>query len=218
VALFYFSGHGSQIRDRDGDELTDFLDELICPYDMDWDSRTYILDDDLDEILRSVAPGALVEAFFDCCFWGAGARDLAPEPAPERLRADVRYLAPPIDIFARAEGELPELAVHRLSESVGPGNVFWAASQEGQPATEDYLEGRANGVFTYWGCRFIAERLGEGGWGYTRAQLLQDLREYLQSLGYGQRPELAAPDALRDATPLMPLGWGSWVEIGGPGY
>ena len=35
--VFHFSGHGSQIRDRDGDELVDHLDELICPYDMDWD-------------------------------------------------------------------------------------------------------------------------------------------------------------------------------------
>ena len=33
--VFHFSGHGSQIRDRDGDEeLTDHLDELICPHDM----------------------------------------------------------------------------------------------------------------------------------------------------------------------------------------
>ena len=28
--LFHFSGHGSQIRDRDGDELKDGLDEIIC--------------------------------------------------------------------------------------------------------------------------------------------------------------------------------------------
>ena len=51
VLVFYYSGHGSQIRDRDGDELADSLDEVICPYDMDWDSNTFILDDDLDEIL-----------------------------------------------------------------------------------------------------------------------------------------------------------------------
>ena len=37
--VFHFSGHGSQIRDRDGDELQDQMDELICPWDMNWDSR-----------------------------------------------------------------------------------------------------------------------------------------------------------------------------------
>ena len=59
VVVFYFSGHGSQIRDRDGDELTDQLDEVICPYDMDWDRRTFILDDDLDALFaasRGVPP------------------------------------------------------------------------------------------------------------------------------------------------------------------
>ena len=29
--IFHFSGHGSQIRDREGDELADHMDELICP-------------------------------------------------------------------------------------------------------------------------------------------------------------------------------------------
>src|ERR687892_533321 len=51
VVVFYFSGHGSQIRDRDGDELSDALDELLCPYDMDWDERRYIVDDEFDEIV-----------------------------------------------------------------------------------------------------------------------------------------------------------------------
>ena len=71
VLVFYFSGHGSQIRDRNGDELTDSLDELICPYDMDWDRETYILDDDFDKLFASLPPDVLLEAFFDCCFWGA---------------------------------------------------------------------------------------------------------------------------------------------------
>src|SRR5919202_513557 len=52
VVVFYFSGHGSQIRDRDGDELSDALDEVICPYDIDWDRRTYIVDDELDDVFE----------------------------------------------------------------------------------------------------------------------------------------------------------------------
>lgn len=39
--VFHFSGHGSQIRDRDHDELKDHMDELICPYDMNWGQRLY---------------------------------------------------------------------------------------------------------------------------------------------------------------------------------
>jgi hypothetical protein len=207
LAVFYFSGHGSQIRDRNGDELTDQLDELICPYDMDWDAGTYIIDDDLDAIFGALPPGVLLEAFFDCCFWGAGPRALAPEPRPLSLRPDVRYLLPPVDIAARAEGDEERLGIHQLSgsETFTAGNVYWAASNEGQAAAEDYVEGRANGIFTYWGCRFIAEnmeRLERGD--YTRAELLDDLRAYLHALGYAQTPELSAPDELRAARPFFP--------------
>ena len=220
VLVFYYSGHGSQVRDRNGDELTDGLDEIICPYDMDWDRRTYILDDDLDEIFAELPPDVLLEAFFDCCFWGADARGLEPEPRPVVLRRDVRYLPPPFDIAARAEGD-DRVEIHQLrsSRAFTERNVLWGASQEGQPAAEDYMDGRPNGIFTYWGCRFIAEHIEQvASLDYTREQLLEDVRAYLHTLGYAQTPELSAPSDLRAATPLLP--GSAWVELGdgyGPG-
>jgi hypothetical protein len=207
VVVFYFSGHGSQIRDRDGDELTDWLDELICPYDMDWDRRTYILDDDLDAIFADIPRGVLLEAFFDCCFWGAGSRALEAEPRPpQALRANVRYLSPPLDIASRAEGDEDKLRYHSFGgcDCFKGRNALWAASQEGQPASEDYLEGRGHGVFTYAGCRFIeanAERMWRQG--YSREELLEDLRAYLRSLGYVQLAQLTTPHSLRAAGLFM---------------
>jgi hypothetical protein len=218
VIVFYFSGHGSQIRDRNGDELTDGLDEIICPYDMDWDRGTYIVDDELDELFGSLPPGVLLEAFFDCCFWGADARGVEPAPPPAVLRRDLRYLQPPFDIAARAEGDWDRLDVHRLHAcSFVERNVLWGASQEGQPAGEDFIDGRPNGIFTYWGCRFIAENIERvDRLEYTREQLLEDVRGYLHTLGYTQIPELSAPGELRAATPLLPSAdWGTWVEAGG---
>jgi hypothetical protein len=221
VLVFYFSGHGSQIRDRDGDELTDGLDELICPHDMDWDRRTYILDDDLDAIFASLPSDVLLEAFFDCCFWGAGLRELTPEPAPQSLRADVRYLPPPLDIASRAEGDEERIDIHRLRacDCFSDRNVMWAAAQEGEACAEDYIEGRANGIFTYWGCRFIAENIERvDRHSFTREELLEEVRAYLHTLGYAQTPELSAPDELRAGTPLLPRPeWGAWVEAAGPG-
>jgi metacaspase-1 len=220
VVVFYFSGHGSQIRDRDGDELTDGLDEIICPYDMDWDRGTYIVDDELDDRFAGLPPGVLLEAFFDCCFWGADARGLEPEPRPELLRRDVRYLVPPFDIASRAEGDEDTLDIHRIrtSETFTERNVMWGASMEGQPAAEDYIDGRPNGIFTYWGCRFIAENIERvDRESYTREELLDDVRAYLHQLGYAQTPELSAPGELRASSPLLPdPEWGAWVEVGGP--
>ena len=216
VLVFYYSGHGSQVRDRDGDELTDSLDEIICPYDMDWDG-VYLSDDALDRIFETLPAGVLLEAFFDCCFWGAGQRGVGPEG--QTLRRDVRYLPPPFDIAARAEGDEDQLAIRRLREGdwLVDRHVAWGASQEGQEAAEDYIDGQPNGVFTYWGCRFIAENIERvDRESYTREQLLDDVRAYLHSLGYVQTPELSAPSDLRLAAPLLPSPeWGAWVEVTG---
>ena len=43
--VFHYSGHGSQVPDKHGDETTDRLDEILCPYDLDWDHP--LTDDDL---------------------------------------------------------------------------------------------------------------------------------------------------------------------------
>ena len=208
--IFYFSGHGSQIRDRDGDELTDLLDELICPYDMDWDARTYIIDDDLDVIFGELPEGAVLEAFFDCCFWGANPWGLDVQPAPNLLRPDLRYLPPPLDIAARFEGEEDLLAIHRFEEAstFSGRNVLWGASQEGRIAAEDVLEGRVHGVFTYYGCRFLEANLERiAHLQYSREQLLQDVRAFLRAQGYEQTPELSAPAELRSAEPFHPGVW-----------
>jgi hypothetical protein len=217
VVVFYFSGHGSQIRDRNGDELTDSLDEVLCPYDIDWDRGTYILDDDLGDVFAHLPPGVLLEAFFDCCFWGAGPRALVAEPRPQAQRPDLRWLPPPIDIASRAEGDEDRLAYHGLSGCFADENVYWGASAEGQEAAEDTFEGRTHGIFTYWSYRFIrdnVEAVGQGG--YSRTQLLDELRAYLVSLGYPQTPELAAPDELRSGSPFERGGWGAWLEAAGP--
>lgn len=207
LVIFYFSGHGTQVRDRDGDELRDALDEVICPYDMDWDRGTYLVDDDLDAALESLRPGVMMEAIFDCCFWGAGARSLIPEPVVQGLRPDVRFIPPPVDVFARSEGDEERLPHHRLARSeVFTGrNVLWAASQEGQPAAEDYIDGRAHGIFTFYGCQLIVESIERPPpWNYSRAQLLDDLRACFEEQAYEQRPELAAPPDLRASRPFVP--------------
>jgi hypothetical protein len=192
VVVFFYSGHGSQIRDRSGDELSDRLDELICPYDMDWDRRTYILDDDLDALFGEARPGVLVEAFFDCCFYGAN-------------DDDVRYLPPPFDLACRVEGDEDVVGGHgfRQCGCFAGRNVLWSASAEGQEAAEDDFDGQTHGVFTYSGCRFIEENVARVWAGeYSREQLLEDLHVYMRSLGYSQSAELGAPEPLRAVGPF----------------
>ncbi len=212
--VFFFSGHGSQIRDRNGDELTDSLDEIICPYDMDWDRGTYILDDDLDALFDRLREDVLLEAFFDCCFWGVDEvdRDLSLSAGPSRT--NVRFLAPPLDIAARTEGDERQLAYHALSgcSCFKDQNVLWAASQEGQPSSEDWFEGRIHGVFTYWGCNFIESSFQSGNV-RSREELVEELREFVRQLGYAQLAQLSAPGELGEMAPLVPPAlWEAWAS------
>lgn len=61
--FFYFSGHGGQIRDLDGDEV-DGYDEFICP--VDYQQSGVINDDEIHEIMvKPLAAGSRLTALFD---------------------------------------------------------------------------------------------------------------------------------------------------------
>ncbi len=87
VVFFHFSGHGQQVRDKNGDE-NDGLDESIVPGDAQDQSaeageRTNIVDDELAGWLRTLGdklrvPGGRVDGSivlsFDSCFSGTMSR------------------------------------------------------------------------------------------------------------------------------------------------
>ncbi|HEY5704505.1 MAG TPA: caspase family protein [Terrimicrobiaceae bacterium] len=106
--VFHYSGHGSQIRDRLGDELSDSLDELICPRDMNCNTGTHITDDDLNKIFTTLPAGVLLEVYPDSCNSGTGLRVLdlgrPSELGPPNPTLN-RYIEPPIDLLARFEGK-----------------------------------------------------------------------------------------------------------------
>ncbi len=83
--VFHFSGHGGQIPDKDYDEKLDHLDEVLFPADLDWDSGTFLTDDDLEEAFRGLNDDAVLEVFIDACY--AGNLDLV-ESAPREEPKD----------------------------------------------------------------------------------------------------------------------------------
>ena len=73
IVIFYFSGHGSQIDDLDGDE-SDGKDEIIAPYDIKKEGEgfnkkitNYISDDTLNEKLSSINCEGMC-LIFDSCY------------------------------------------------------------------------------------------------------------------------------------------------------
>ncbi|KAG2137979.1 caspase domain-containing protein [Suillus clintonianus] len=66
--FFHFSGHGSQVRDLDGDEV-DGYDEVICP--VDYQQSGVINDDEIHDIMVKPLPaGSRLTALFDSCHSG----------------------------------------------------------------------------------------------------------------------------------------------------
>ena len=66
--VFQFSGHGGQIRDRNGDELVDQLDEILIPHDLDWDDP--LTDDYLAALFKQLPKGVHLTMLCDSCLSG----------------------------------------------------------------------------------------------------------------------------------------------------
>ena len=70
VLLFHYSGHGSQIRDTSNlENEPDGLDEIICPIDLDWNTKI-ITDDYLKWAFDQVPAGVNLTVVLDCCHSG----------------------------------------------------------------------------------------------------------------------------------------------------
>ncbi len=82
--LFYFSGHGSQVKDRKGEtsDEADGADEVLCPYDVGREGEKLtnaLLDDDFGKLLSAI-PAGRIFVFLDACHSGTATRDLPLAP------------------------------------------------------------------------------------------------------------------------------------------
>jgi metacaspase-1 len=187
--LFHFSGHGSQIRDREGDELKDKMDEIICPHDMDWDG-TYIVDDDLKAVFSKLPSGVRLEVLLDSCHSGSGTRVVeafASQPPEHAIRQ--RFLVPPVDIRCRNADE-DDLKLQRIGRSDNPqAHVLFAGCKDNQTSADAFIGGTYNGAFTYYFCKHLRDVQGA----ISRAELLKRLRASLKHENYSQIPQLECP-------------------------
>lgn len=168
--LLHYSGHGTQVPDRIGDEV-DGLDECIVPYDFDFDAPG-LIDDDFKELFGGLPAGVKLTVIFDCCHSGTGTRggDIK-----------VRGFMPPMDILNRIyefnfiEGspfpvfklrkEFVDKKRRLLRDMKGEKEeytpVLLSACKDSQTAKE-YSNGGANyGAFTYFLCHEIYKSKGK---------------------------------------------------------
>lgn len=154
LAVFYFSGHGSQQPDLDGDEEGG-ADEVFLPYDVGhWNKagiENALVDDELREKIDRIRDkGIDVFGVIDACHSATGFRDVPGDDARSR-EVPPQVLGVP---------DLPAAAVqHRTlfeARARKPGRgraAFFYAAQEDEEALErvppNGEEGQNFGVFTY---------------------------------------------------------------------
>jgi hypothetical protein len=176
VLVFHYSGHGSQVPDTHGDEA-DGLDEIICPYDLDWDDP--FTDDDLQAIVGRIPSGVNLTVILDSCHSGTGLRDGGS--AGPRVRG--RYMPPPAGLHAPARDRLAARFGARAAET---GALLIAGCRSDQSSADADIAGEFHGALTYFLCQAIADLRYEG----TYRAVVERTGTLLEQNGYDQTPQL----------------------------
>jgi hypothetical protein len=193
VRVFHYSGHGSQVPDRHGDEVDDGLDEIICPYDLNWDDP--FTDDDLYAVVKDLPAGVNLTVVLDCCHSGTGLRDA--DGAASRARG--RWIsAPP----AHSRPRRADAAVRRFgSRAAQRGAILIAGCRSDQVSADAYIDGDYHGALTYFLCKAIAASPN----GLTYRELIEQVRRALRENRFEQVPQLEGPAAMLRGQVLDPL-------------
>jgi len=136
VLIFHYSGHGSQVADNGNDEL-DGSDEIIIPYDHDWNNP--LRDDDLKAAFDRIGPGVSLTVMMDCCHSGTGTRPVPPADAdPTTLPISrSRYLIPTDAVQAQID-QLQEARAAVIESRLGdaPASIASAFAAMGNQLIE----------------------------------------------------------------------------------
>jgi metacaspase-1 len=178
--VFHFSGHGSQVPDQSifGKDEIDGLDEILCPYDMDWNG-IFIRDDTLRKIFENLHPEATCDVFLDSCHSGTGLRG----------EDTSRFLPNPCLPYPMLLND----SVRGLLKDDTPGNVaLWSGCRDTQTSADAFISGKPQGAFTYAFTNML--RLCNDA---DRKEVYEVVLEQLARLGYEQTPQLECTDEMK---------------------
>lgn len=166
--VFYYSAHGSQVRDTTKDE-SDGWDEVLCPYD--WPQ--YVSDDDIRAILATVPAGVNIDVIMDCCHSGTGTREVGQTYTVRAL--------PPI------AGKVSHPGKKTRATVIVPtlNHCLWAGCASNQTSAELLIGGKVRGAFSY----YLWKEIRAGG---TRSAIVSRVCKQVAALGLKQVPQLEA--------------------------
>jgi hypothetical protein len=207
VALFCYSGHGSQELAPEEFwplEPDHFNETLVC-YDSRVNGSWDLADKELARLIAEVATGgAHVVVVLDCCHSGSGTRtcDLA-QTAVRRIEADLRKR--PLDSYVAGAAAVGAVGGTRGGHSrsagwIGAGrHVLLAACRDDEEAKEFAGGGTTRGAFSY----FLGETLRTAGPSLTYRDLFTRASSLVRGQVQRQSPQLEATVAEDLSRPFL---------------
>jgi len=180
VAVFTYSGHGTQVADKNGDE-GDPYDEAIYLYD------GTVIDDDLRVILNGIHPQATLVIISDSCFSGSVTRLVGEKGKP-------RFIPPTVSTaskMARRSFLLPES---------GMPEILISGCSDSEYSYDADFNGRPNGAMSAYAIQVIKQNPN-----VTYREFFTGLRALLPSKDYPQSPQLEGSEANKDRKLFEPL-------------
>lgn len=188
LVLIYYSGHGTKIKDDNGDEA-DGYDEALVPYDLENDNNlnnehAYIRDDELKQWLKSLKAGAVV-TLFDACHSGGLHKSFLN--ARRKFFTKGGLAAQGAKAMSK-DGTPRDIVDEGLSNNSGTKYIMLSAANEMQFALEIPDKG---GVFTYGLLQELQKEGKYGDWNEMFDILSRNVRR--ESNGQ-QTPTTVDPD------------------------
>jgi len=182
VLVFHYSGHGSNVPDRTGDEA-DARDEILCPTDLDWQDP--LLDDWLRVEFDKLPAEVNLTVIMDCCYSGTNTRAIQPRDA-KRIE---RYLPCPLDLLATESGrrlrgtvrgrrtELRRASRRGDIVNVNMPELLITGCRSTQTSADAYIGTTYNGALTYNLVAAINGRKGKLSYKDLHALTIQSLKK-----------------------------------------
>lgn len=176
---FHYSGHGSQIRDENGDEL-DGNDEALVP--LDYETAGLITDDELRGILQCMNASCKLTMVLDCCHSGSG--------------VDLAY-----NLYERiGRNYLLEDPTHKYNKTRGQV-ICLSGCMDSQTSADAYIGNQYQGALTN---AYIAALNTLTPKTRTYNNVYNSVRKSLSNVGYSQIPCFTTGNML-DINTIMQL-------------
>jgi hypothetical protein len=183
--VFHYSGHGSQVRDRNGDELDDQLDEILCPHDMNWDDP--FTDDTLGNMFKQLPNGVFLTMVCDSCHSGTMTRTLGNPGNPHDIKP--RFIMPPFDVRCRSLNQiLPKRKMGKSPKST-QRHVLLSGCKDNQTSADAFINNKYQGALT-WAFTTVVKSNPNLTWPEIHQKVLAKLN------GYTQEPQLSGDNDL----------------------